>query len=80
MIGYGVFEPGSGDITLLAVDKDYRRRGVGSLLLRQMAGRVEADAVKVINTETTCEGVTRFLEAQNIPVRGKQFEMIRKIQ
>lgn len=78
LIGGCILEPASGDIPLLAVDKDYRRRGVGSLLLRQAVGLVEADIIKVTNTDTACEAVTRFLKAQNIPIRGKQFEMIRK--
>ena len=79
LIGYCVFEPASGDITQLAVDKDFRGRGAGSRLLAEMLRLNEAGAVKAVNTDVGCEAVTRFLERRNIPVRGRQFEMIRTL-
>ena len=33
-VGYCIFEPASGDIALIAVDKRYRRRGIATSLLR----------------------------------------------
>lgn len=79
LIGYAVFEPTSGDITQIAVDKQYRRKGVASLLLKEMAGINKNDSVKVINTDLACASITQFLQAKNIELKGKQFEMIRKI-
>ncbi|MCD8044523.1 MAG: GNAT family N-acetyltransferase [Tannerellaceae bacterium] len=79
LIGYAVFEPTSGDITQIAVDKQYRRKGVASLLLKEMAGNNKNDSVKVINTDITCASITQFLQAKNIELKGQQFEMIRKI-
>lgn len=78
-VGYCVFEPASGDITQLAVDKGFRGRGVGSRLLGEALRLIEAGAVKVVNTDAACESVTRFLERRRIPVRGQQFEMIRTL-
>ena len=34
-VGYCIFEPASGDIALIAVDKRYRRRGIATSLLRR---------------------------------------------
>lgn len=79
LAGYGIFEPDSGDVTQIGVAKEYRRRGVGSALLREMSALSRSGGVKVVNTDTTCEGITRFLENCNIPVRGRQFEMIRTL-
>lgn len=79
LAGYGIFEPDSGDITQIGVAKEYRRRGVGSALLREMTALSRSGSVKVVNTETTCEAITRFLENRNIPLRGRQFEMIRTL-
>ena len=39
----------------------------------------KADSVKAINTEAGCESLTAFLEAANIAVTGRQFEMVKKI-
>ncbi|MDE6046962.1 MAG: GNAT family N-acetyltransferase [Alistipes sp.] len=77
MLGYGICEPASGDLTQLAVAPDHRRQGIGTALLCHAVERITADAVKVINTETGCEALTQFLRAMNIPVQGRQFEMIR---
>lgn len=78
-IGYCVSEPISGDITQIAVDKNHRRQGVASLLLREAIKSNRHDFIKIINTDTNCESITKFLESKNIMVKGKQFEMIRKI-
>lgn len=78
-VGYGVFEPASGDIAQLAVDRPYRRHGIATALLREMVGMNGADAVKAINTDVRCESANAFLLARNIAVRGRQFEMIREI-
>lgn len=79
LVGYCVFESLSGDITQLAVDKPYRRKGIGSLLLKEMVGLNKAESIKVINTDINCNSITCFLESKNITLKGKQFEMIRMI-
>ncbi len=79
LIAYCVFEPIAGDVTQLAVDKPYRRKGIASLLLQKMIGLNKNDSIKIINTDTEDNSVTAFLHAKNIPLKGKQFEMIRKL-
>lgn len=79
LAGYCIFEPDSGDITQLAVDKKHRRKGIASLLLNEMIRLNRNDIVKVINTEISCLSITAFLSAKNIGVTGKQFEMKRKL-
>ena len=77
LAGYCIFEPGSGDITQIAVDRHSRRKGIGSLLFEKAVGCCKSNSVKVVNTETSCSPVTRFLEEKNIGISGKQFEMIK---
>jgi acetyltransferase, GNAT family protein len=79
LAGYCVFEPASGDVTQLAVDRRFRRRGIASLLLREMTKLNRYETIKVINTDITCDSITRFLKAKNIGVTMTQFEMIKKI-
>lgn len=71
LIGYAVFEPTSGDITQIAVDKQYRRKGVASLLLKEMAGINKNDSVKVINTDLACASITQFLQAKKYRAKRK---------
>lgn len=79
LAGYCVFEPVSGDITQIAVDKQCRRKGIASLLLREMTGLNKNQAVKVINTDISCRSITAFLKSKNIEITGMQYEMIREI-
>ncbi|MCC8035259.1 MAG: GNAT family N-acetyltransferase [Rikenellaceae bacterium] len=78
LIGRGIFEPASGDITSLAVDAKHRRKGVGSLLFGKMLSRIANHSIKIINTDTRCEGITAFLCSKNIFPAGKQYEMIKR--
>ena len=79
LIGYCVFEPVSGDITQIAVDKPYRRKGIASLLLLEV-GKLNKNAkMKMVNTAISCDSIVEFLKAKNIAISGKQFEMIKEI-
>lgn len=77
LVGYCVFEPQSGDITQIAVNKLHRRKGIGTLLLKETMTYNKHQELKCINTQLECSSVTRFLTVQNMDVSGKQFEMIR---
>ncbi|MCL2727066.1 MAG: GNAT family N-acetyltransferase [Bacteroidales bacterium] len=79
LVGYCVFEPESGDVTQIAVDKPYRRNGVASLLLEKVSKFSRVSKMKLINTDTSCDSIVSFLKAKNIEILGKQFEMIKKI-
>ena len=77
--GYCVCEPASGDITQIAVEKRHRRKGIASLLLNEIIQLNKNGTVKVVNTDIACRSITGFLNAKNIALTGKQFEMIKKI-
>lgn len=79
LVGYGVFEPMSGDVTQIAVDKQYRRKGIGSLLFQKMLESNKYSSVKIVNTDVACDSMTAFLKSRNIEPTGKQFEMIKKL-
>lgn len=79
IVGYCVFEPISGDLTQIAVDKKYRRQGIASLLLKEILNLNKNSILKIVNTDVSCDSMTNFIKAKNIEVKGKQFEMIRKI-
>lgn len=79
LVGYGVFEPASGDVTQIAVDKQFRRRGIGSLLFLKMLESNQHNSIKIINTDIECNSITAFLKSKNIEPAGKQFEMKKKL-
>lgn len=79
LIGYCIFEPDSGDITQIAVDKAHRRKGIASLLLQEVSKLNKNTKTKLINTDISCSSIVDFLKAKNIKITGKQFEMIKDI-
>lgn len=78
VVGYCVFEPTSGDVTQIAVDRNHRRQGLASALLSEALKSNKHNSVKAINTEISCENSTAFLNSCGIPLRGTQYEMIKK--
>jgi len=79
LAGYCVFEPNSGDITQIAVDKPFRRNGIASLLLHEVQKLNKVAKMKLVNTDISCNSMVDFLKSKNIEILGKQFEMIKKI-
>eukprot|EP01039_Chlorochromonas_danica_P001579 gene1579-1725_t len=75
--GYCIFEPSSGDITQIAVAKNHRRKGLARVLLHSVLHHhCTTPTIKLVNIEDTCESVFAFAHAIELPLKGKQFEMI----
>jgi len=79
LVGYCVFEPSSGDVTQIAVDRNFRRKGIASFLFGEIIKSNRHASIKIINTDVGCDSITGFLKAKNIDMKGKQFEMIKAI-
>ena len=76
LIGFCVFDRKSGDLTQIAVRKEYRRQGVASQLLCETVREMCTDFVKVINVPSDNLSLPAFLKNKNIPLMNKQFEML----
>lgn len=79
LIGYCIFEPGSGDITQLAVDRKFRRKGLASLLLLEALKTNRHESVKAINYPIDDRGFARLMKSFGITLKGQQFEMIKQL-
>ena len=79
LLGYGIIEPSSGDVPQLAVDRNYRRKGIGSAILKELLSHNNYTSVKVINTDSACSAITMFLEQNGICISGMQYEMIKTL-
>jgi ribosomal protein S18 acetylase RimI-like enzyme len=79
LLGYCIFEPNSGDITQIAVDKANRRKGIASLLLQEISKLNRNSKTKLINSDTNCSSIIDFLKAKNVTIAGKQYEMIKEL-
>lgn len=79
LVGYGIVEPPAGDIPQIAVNKDRRRMGIGSALLKELSDYIRHENIKIINSEKSDTGFTSFAEANGIPYLGSQHEMVLNI-
>jgi ribosomal protein S18 acetylase RimI-like enzyme len=80
LVGYCIFEPNSGDITQIAVDKAHRRKGIGSLLLQKISEYNKHTITKIINADSTCYSIVEFMKSKSFDITGKQYEMIILLQ
>ena len=79
LIGYCIFEPITGDLTQIAVDRKYHRQGIASALLAEVAKENKHSNIKLINAEIGCVSIIQFAESKGITLKGRQFEMIRQL-
>lgn len=78
-VGIGVTEPSYGDIALLAVRPDMRRRGIGRALLGAMMDVAATDECRVVNVDDRDTGAHAFLSACGYSLVTSQFEMARPV-
>lgn len=76
VVGHCVFDVHTGDLSLIAVQQEYRQKGIGSRLLQEAAGQMKTDFIKVLNVCSEDQGMSAFLKSENIPLASKQYEMI----
>ena len=79
LAAYGIIEPETGDIPQLAVNKNYRRKKIGTMLLNELKKINRASIVKVVNIESNQEAIISFLAKNGIPKIVTQLEMTKTI-
>lgn len=76
LVGYGVIDRTTGDLTQIAVDREFRCKGIASLLLREAVSMMETGFIKVLNIPADDSALHSFLSDRNIPLMNRQYEMI----
>lgn len=80
LVGYAVYNPGARKVCQIAVDKNYRRQGIGTELFRIIEKLCGGQAVSVNNVDDSSENISAFLE-KRIGLKNwlSQFEMNKEI-
>lgn len=76
LVGYGIIENHTGDIPQLSVNINYRRQGIGSLLLEELVKYSEKDEIRIINIPGKNDPFKKFLESFQLQQGKGQFEMM----
>ncbi|HPF17566.1 MAG TPA: GNAT family N-acetyltransferase, partial [Thermotogota bacterium] len=65
------------DIPQLAIEKDYRRKGIASALLKKVAeNRKQGFKLSLLNINSDYIPFSCFMKKHEIPVIVKQYEML----
>lgn len=76
LVGYCVLDQTTGDLTQIAIDREFRRKGIASILLHKASMMMKTDFIKVLNIPDDDISLHCFLNERNIPMANKQLEMI----
>ena len=79
-VAYSIFDPETGDVAGLGVLSSFRRMGLASVLMREMLKDNRFRNLKAVNSESSNEGFRAFMQACNMPLSGKQYEMILSLE
>jgi ribosomal protein S18 acetylase RimI-like enzyme len=75
-VGYGVVYPESGDIPQFAVEKTFRRKGVGSLIMKALLRESRRGRLGVVNVDGSSEATLSFLTNLGFKNFAGQYEMM----
>ncbi|MFA8342926.1 MAG: GNAT family N-acetyltransferase [Rhodothermaceae bacterium] len=75
IVGYGLIQKSNGDVPQLAVKKEFRKKGIGSAILKELSVHTEADEFRIINSVRKDEETNGFFKKIGIVKKGGQLEM-----
>ncbi|WP_425538095.1 GNAT family N-acetyltransferase [Microaceticoccus formicicus] len=75
IVGYGIIDKLSGDIAQIAVDKKFRRKGIGTSIMADLANNTESSTITLLNIDKQAKSILNFLEALGLNNYISQYEM-----
>ncbi|EPY2303246.1 GNAT family acetyltransferase [Clostridium sporogenes] len=79
IVGYGVIDKKTGDIPQIAVNKNYRCKGIASSIITDLIKNTESNNINVINVDGESRSMKDFLLKLGFECGVSQYEMILKL-
>jgi ribosomal protein S18 acetylase RimI-like enzyme len=79
IVGYGIVEKRAGDIPQIAVDRNFRRKGIAGSIMADLISNTESSKVAVINVDDHSKVMKDFLSALGFEHYVAQYEMVLEI-
>lgn len=73
--GYAIFQPELGRISQLAVDKNFRRKGIGTSLINYINNNSNTIALTAMNINSQNKGLVDFYKSRGFQNQLNQYEM-----
>ncbi|MBE5979172.1 MAG: GNAT family N-acetyltransferase [Paenibacillaceae bacterium] len=80
IVGYGMIDKITGEIPQIAVDKNWRNKGIGSRILADLMNQTSSDQLKILNIDTRSETMLQFITAAGFHNTVNQYEMKLELQ
>ena len=80
LIGYGIVQKANGDIVQLAVNPQYRRKGVATAILQDLQKQTKRSGMSAINVDERDEAANGFLKQMEFGVFVTQYEMVKSLR
>ena len=78
-IGYGIVSKKTGDIPQIAVDKNYRHKGIGRSIITDLLKNTESQKIRIFNIDEDSESMTNFIFKSGFKYKVGQYEMALKL-
>jgi ribosomal protein S18 acetylase RimI-like enzyme len=79
IIGYGIIDKKTGDIPQIAIDKNYRNKGIAKSILTDLISSTESKKISVLNVDGKSQVMINFLLKSGFENYIDQYEMILKL-
>ncbi|SCY56082.1 GNAT family N-acetyltransferase [Alkaliphilus peptidifermentans] len=79
IVGYGIIDKKTGDIPQIAVNKNYRRKGIARSIVTDLLNNTEAYRVGLLNVDHESKSTKEFLLSLGFEYTLGQYEMILKL-
>ncbi|MCT4545286.1 MAG: GNAT family N-acetyltransferase [Vallitalea sp.] len=79
IVGYGIIDKKTGDIPQIAVDKNYRGKGIAKSIVADLLKNTESCKVNVKNVDDECKPMKEILIKLGFEFVVNQYEMILKL-
>lgn len=76
LVGFAAFFPRTGSVSQLAVQQGFRKKGVATVLLREVVKQTTAPALMMINVDTAGQELLNFLQRVQFERILGQYEML----
>jgi ribosomal protein S18 acetylase RimI-like enzyme len=76
VVGYGVIDKKTGDIAQIAVDKNYRRKGIAGSIISDLINSTESNKISILNVDDQCKSMLEFLHDLGFEDSVGQYEMV----
>lgn len=79
IVGYGIIDKKTGDIPQIAVNKNYRCKGIARSILTDLIKNTQSNSVSVLNVDGKSQSMKDFLIELGFEYITSQYEMILKL-